>query len=386
MFVLEAVTLTFITTPLVTALYPPERRVIAVQGGASSRNHSRSTESGDGDFDKKPIVSEEYPWRHRFTVVLDKLEHMPCMMALTQLVRFPLFAPASDFSPPMSVTNTSATIMVAAAANTTTSKLSTPKVSINALRLIELSDRTSAVMKSTSSASDALIHTDPLLCIFRMFGQLNGLNAGMGMGAEMAIVPYDDLAWNVAEHARRCGAQMVLVPWLLPSSSPSGAGESNPNPNEKETSTPRIQKEHTHNPFELFFGSGSLGGDKLASQFVRGVFAQCVETDVALFVDPGHFHTHTDQHTHTHSDTSVEEGEQQQHIFLPFFGGPDDRLALEFVVQLCANPKIGATVVKMEKCGVESGAAGSDTDTKADINALAVPHQTVTSVSVVFPI
>jgi hypothetical protein len=311
------------------------------------------------------------------------------MMALTQLVRFPLFAPASDFSPPMSVTNTSATIMVAAAANTTMSKVSTPKVSINALRLIELSDRTSAVMKSTSSASDALIHTDPLLCIFRMFGQLNGLNAGMGMGAmgaEMAIVPYDDLAWNVAEHARRCGAQMVLVPWLLPSSSPSGAGESNPNQNDKETSTPRIQKEHTHNPFELFFGSGSLGGDKLASQFVRGVFAQCVEMDVALFVDPGHFHTHTDQHTHTHSDTSVEEGEQQQHICLPFFGGPDDRLALEFVVQLCANPKIGATIVKMEKCGVESGAAGSDIDTKADINALAVPHQTVTSVSVVFPI
>ena len=35
------------------------------------------------------------------------------------------------------------------------------------------------------------------------------------------------------------------------------------------------------------------------------------------------------------------------HLFLPFFGGPDDRLALEFVVQLCAHPGVSATVVRV---------------------------------------
>jgi len=35
-----------------------------------------------------------------------------------------------------------------------------------------------------------------------------------------------------------------------------------------------------------------------------------------------------------------------QHIFLPFFGGPDDRLALTFLLQLCENPIVTATVVR----------------------------------------
>jgi len=44
------------------------------------------------------------------------------------------------------------------------------------------------------------------------------------------------------------------------------------------------------------------------------------------------------------------------HIFLPFFGGPDDRLALEFVVGLCRrNERLRATVVRLKK--VESGGA-----------------------------
>jgi len=38
-----------------------------------------------------------------------------------------------------------------------------------------------------------------------------------------------------------------------------------------------------------------------------------------------------------------------QHLFLPFFGGPDDRLALSFLVQLCTNTSVNATVIKMQK-------------------------------------
>ncbi|KAH0826160.1 Sodium/hydrogen exchanger [Lanmaoa asiatica] len=81
MFVLEALTLTFITTPLVTALYPPERRarvgetVPPVEGDERGQNDEKAS-----------IITEEQPWRHRFTVVLDKLDHIPGAMALTQLV------------------------------------------------------------------------------------------------------------------------------------------------------------------------------------------------------------------------------------------------------------------------------------------------------------
>lgn len=72
--------------------------------------------------------------------------------------------------------------------------------------------------------------------------------------------------------------------------------------------------------------------------------------------------------------------QQQQHVFLPFFGGPDDRLALEFVIQICANPRIRGTVVRITKCdvgkennlvvpGVDSGNEGKNME---EINALTV--------------
>jgi hypothetical protein len=54
------------TTPLVTALYPPERRVIATSDGAPPK--TRDDECRDFDADKKSLVNEEQPWRHRFTV------------------------------------------------------------------------------------------------------------------------------------------------------------------------------------------------------------------------------------------------------------------------------------------------------------------------------
>jgi len=38
-----------------------------------------------------------------------------------------------------------------------------------------------------------------------------------------------------------------------------------------------------------------------------------------------------------------------KHIFLPFFGGADDRSALQLVVQLCLNPRLSATVVRITK-------------------------------------
>ncbi|KAG1780765.1 Sodium/hydrogen exchanger family-domain-containing protein [Suillus placidus] len=338
MFVLEALTLTFMTTPLVTALYPPERRVIANSGGAPPQ--TRDEEDRDFDADKKSLVNEEQPWRYRFTVILDKLEHMPCMMALTQLA-----------CPPVPDISLTTVVSMSGASDPAPLKHKTPEVSISALRLIELSDRTSAVMKS--STADTLIHTDPLLGIFRMFGELNDLP----VSTSLTIVPYDDLAYNVADHAKRNASQLILLPWLPPCASTAETNEG-----------AMLRREKSdHNPFEVIFGtSRDKSASAIHSQFVRGVFAQS-ETDVALFVDPGN-------HLNMGAGTGG-----SYHIFLPFFGGPDDRLALEFVVQLCANPKINATVVKMEKREIENTEVErpptAHSDIKADTNSLALPYQ-----------
>jgi len=111
-------------------------------------------------------------------------------------------------------------------------------------------------------------------------------------------------------------------------------------------------------PLANLFGSATAEpadapSSLLYSQFARRVFAEA-PTDVALFIDRGL----------APSETA---GGYGQHIFFPFFGGPDDRTALAFVVQLCAHPAISATVVRVTK---------TDEPTEVDLQTPAPTHQT----------
>ena len=299
MFIVEALTLTCLTKPLVSVLYPLEYR-------------NRADEMVLGDERGRPNekVFEDKPWCHRVTVVLCQLDHIPSAMALTQLV-IPSHNAPSNVTSTMTKTDT-------------IGKLKAPEVSLDVLKLVDLSDRTSAIMKS--SAADDLVHVDPVLGIFRMFGELNEL----AVTTSLLVIPYDDFARNVAEHAQRNGSNLILLPWLLPTTTANtsdlAAGGTG--------LTPRTPKAD-HNPFDiLFHGARSKPSSDIHSQLVRDVFAQS-KVDIALFID-------------TRDGPGSGIG-GPMHVFLPFFGGPDDRLALTYVVQLCLNPRMTATVVRLTK-------------------------------------
>ena len=288
MFVLESLILTFMTTPLVNLIYPPKYRTFGL--GNISRAGSSDTleEKYVGRGSKR---AEDEPLRHRFVVVLDEFKHMPGIMALTKLV-----LPHTSEDPASRLTKSS-------------------KASVHALRLIEFSERTSSAMKF--AMSDMLIKTDPLVNVFKMFGEQSNIS----ISASLSVVPPNDWAHSVTEHAERLGSQFVLIPWIPPSSgSTTDSSESGAKPE--------------LNPFDTFFGLSSKDNSTstLYSHFVRGVF-RYAKTDVALFVDLG--------------DNAGTNGEQ--HILFPFFHGPDDRLALELVVQLCMNPRMSATVIRVGK-------------------------------------
>ncbi|PPQ69428.1 hypothetical protein CVT24_001477 [Panaeolus cyanescens] len=388
MFVLEALVLTFLTTPMVTFLYPPHlRRRITTNGPTFGYVPDDEANAG-----KKQAIRDEGDMRTRFTVVLDKLEHVPGMMAFTQLLQ-PL--------PPQPSHNRqrTASSVHEAARHSTSSRgeISTPLMSAEALRLIELSDRVSAVMKS--SVSDALLQTDPLLSIFCMYGQLNGIQ----VNPSLSVVKFDDLAYSVADHARNYGSDMILVPWLPPA--PSAFDGEPSDPHHQAGTTPQqvsialpptatsgppaptssaVKSPTSHNPFDLLFrasafksptGASTPGGHDaphsvsvIHSQFVRGVFAQAT-TDVALFVDQSILDSAS-----IIGKPSL--GGMQQHIFLPFFGGPDDRAALELVVQICSNnPRVRGTVLRLSKVeNSEAGDATAGIDPKRleELNALTI--------------
>ena len=92
MFVFEALFLTFMTTPVVMLLYPPEVRTRVTSTGPDygavtegTAKDANQTESGTA----KPRLSDDSDgeaWKSHFTVVLDKIEHLPGMMTITQLI------------------------------------------------------------------------------------------------------------------------------------------------------------------------------------------------------------------------------------------------------------------------------------------------------------
>lgn len=295
----------------------------------------------------KPAPTAEHDFKNRFSVVLNKIENLPAVMTLTQLLQPGL---------PSLSTVTSATSKLDTDDITNDGKPLMPELPktpdvqpralvVDALRLIELTDRTSAVMQSAEA--DELIHQDPVLSIFRTFGHINRVP----ISASLAVVNQESFSSRIAEHAREKDTEMVILPWH------SGTHSLDELASESQT---------VYNPFNGIFGHGRSDNapSVMYSQFIRRVFATS-PTDVALFVDRGTSHS------------GSLSGAYGQHILLPFSGGPDDRLALDFVVQLCANPTVTATVIRINK--LEDDAALSPTDTiETDVKptAQATVHST----------
>jgi hypothetical protein len=304
MFVVHAIILTFMTTPLTLLFYPEKHRV--------QDKPRREIEEG------KPQQQTEADTRTKFALILDKIEQLPAAMTLTQLLQ-PL-AGASDTSLHSGSSNVSEKATEAVTLPTLSNGPAPYQIRIDALRLIELTARTSAVLRSQESES--LMHSDPVISIFRTFGYLNRLP----VSTTLSVVNYDNFSTAVADHVRESESEMVIVPWCRFSRSDVGAEGA------------------THNPFDLVFGR-SAGADMTSAvvytDFIRKIFLRS-PADVALFVDQ------------TVSASQSKLGGTEQHLFLPFFGGPDDRLALSFVVQLCGNSNVTATVVRITKTEVLS--------------------------------
>ena len=332
MFVLKALVLTCATTPTVCFIYPPHLRIRATLSGPSSAHVHGCTDDESNAGSRKHSVKHngDGVTKRRFTVVLDKFEHLPSILAITQLLQPP---------PPYSQTKS----------DSSQSPGNQAETNFGALRPIELADRPSDVMKS--SATDSLLHTDPLIAVFRAFAELNGLP----VSSALSIVPFNSLAASVAEHVSGFSTQVVLIPWL-----PSTQAPEIP-----DTGAPSATQDRNA-PFDSL-NRGDHPTSLVHSQFLRGVFEQA-GTNVALLF--------------RHAPFGARE---QTHLFLPFFGGPDDRLALNFVVQLCTNPRVSATVVRITKSDIQADVSvpeaayivSDDDDDKAEeitqANATTIP-------------
>lgn len=349
MFVVEALVLTFITTPLTLLVYPASVRTF----------HSGSKAKKDHEADEKkkgpapPIRGGAYDTvdkKLRIAVMLHKLEHMSPLMTITQLL-----GPANRSVSSLSSGTAVGSATISQTSDTprddkvTSSESQTPSPTIDALRLMDLSDRTSAVMYGSVTAE--LLARDPLVSAMRTFARIHRIPVST---AALSVTPQDEFPTKISERAAEVSADLVLVPWntsLHPVVEPRSPGR---------------HHEHTSgNPFEGLFRTGStsnLSAERSAAivyaQFVRKVFSTS-SIDVGLFIE----------RDASGEGISAEFGEKPRpvidgyHIFFPYFGGPDDRLALNFIIQLCGNGNgsVQATIVRMFKTEADTSADASKT-------------------------
>ena len=284
--------------------YPPKYRIHV--------KTDQNENSDLSDVEGLPSGGSEDEYKSRFAVVLDKLEQLPAIMTITQLL-------SHSSSPTLPATSDSSSDEKASAREATLFR----PVSVDALRLIELTERASAVMMSAEA--DYVLQTDPLVSVFRTFGTLNRVP----VKASISVVSYDEFSNSVARHVEHSASHMLLVPLKITGSdvtaSPAG-----------------------FNPLDHLFKrtvTTDNSSEAVNSHYIRKIFAG-TKADVCLIIDRG---------------LSTSGTPADRHIFLPFFGGPDDRLALSLVVQFCAgNHGVTASVVRIK------GASGTEPLEKPD--------------------
>uniref|UniRef100_A0A0K3CR48 BY PROTMAP: gi/472580446/gb/EMS18246.1/ cation/H+ exchanger [Rhodosporidium toruloides NP11] gi/647395135/emb/CDR36334.1/ RHTO0S02e00540g1_1 [Rhodosporidium toruloides] n=1 Tax=Rhodotorula toruloides TaxID=5286 RepID=A0A0K3CR48_RHOTO len=356
------VVLTIASTPLTLAFYPPRHR--------PSTKHTPPISS---TLDSKPRSSLDKSslslrMRTRFIVMLDQLESLGAAMVFTHLLAS---VPVTDGeaakvggSSQGGATLTSGDGLLApthegTTSTTSTSPASTPlppasqqqQLEVTPLRLVELTERGSGVMLASEEAASHLAR-DPLVSLYRTFASLpssSGVHVATG---EFAMTAAENWPETVARCTEEGAAELLVVPWKLGSA--SGPREEG-----------NVVESFIPNPFEALFGnavpgsltSAQVSGAPLFAAFLRDVFLE-TSCDVGVLLDCS-----------CPSAPSI--AHAPKHLYVPFFGGADDRTCLEIAVQLVKRSAgaVTATVLVVTRAAepteedqAANGLDRSDTD------------------------
>ncbi|BGP30353.1 K(+)/H(+) antiporter [Rhodotorula toruloides] len=333
MFVVMALVTTFATTPLTLAFYPVWYRI-------KSDRERRGLPSTPTDKTSSSTFGDEKP-RSRFAVVVEQFEHLPAVMAFLRLVQAPATVEAGT---KLALTSAAKDEKDESPAATASNGTLPTLLHIAFLRLVELTDRTSALLRAAESES-TLLRSDALSTVVRAFA--NGLGVETRSMA-LAIVAQEGYSRQVAEFAEESESEVVVLPWALPVASSTTAIPAGSTQPKASTSTQAgVAESWIPNPLEAYFnGTGSSLASTMTIQgavgyasYLREVYAEA-PCDVAVFID----------HSDTAASTDVPISAGKAHLFLAFHGGSDDRLALGLLVQLVtANPGHSATVIRIER-------------------------------------
>ncbi|KAL2266141.1 hypothetical protein VTJ83DRAFT_5493 [Remersonia thermophila] len=324
MFVVMALVTTVATTPLTKVFYPSwyQKKVERWRRGEIDWNGDPidHPESGHEAGIEKPVESQI-----RRLMVHLRLDSLPSIFTFINLL-----SPDSVSTTPGSPDDK---------AEGLTPKQGDAQVAkkrpleVHGLRVIELSDRTSSVMHLTSG-EDFYSLRDPVVNAFRAFSQLHDL----AVSGTTAVVPIDSYAETLVSHASDVSSDFALIPW----GEGGGVSEEQSFP-----TTPHLS-ERFMSATHLELITQTL--DKASRTCNAGIFIDNGFGGTTKPVDrPGLDRTRSALSIRSHRQemTALPVVDKSHHVLLPFFGGPDDMVAMRLVLQLAKNRHVTASVVRI---------------------------------------
>ncbi|KAI0408423.1 K+ homeostasis protein Kha1 [Xylaria palmicola] len=314
MFVVMAIVTTVATTPLTKLLYPPWYRV-----------KLEKWKRGEIDWDGKPLTntdsdepasSKTVPNSNigRLLIYL-RLDSLPSLFTFISLL-------GEEYASTLSSTSRDNADQAPV--------IKKRPLEVHALRILELTERTSSVMKVTEGEDAS--RRDPVVNAVRTFSQLNDV----AVSGSVVVAPEESYAETVTTHALEQKSDFVLIPW-------SETGSTT----EDQSISFRISSE------DRFTGKSHL-------DFIRNTLGKAA-CNTGIFISNGFsgiapIEKSRQAFSRTVSITSMRShkeaalppiADKTHHIFLPYIGGVDDRVSLSFVLQLAKNPNVTATIAHL---------------------------------------
>jgi hypothetical protein len=336
---------TFSTTPLAAWLYPPsyQKKLASWKRGEIDWDTGEPISSSGSSRDDPISAKAASDDRIRRLLVYLRLDNMPATLGLVTLFGIPFDSETRRHPGASTIEEAKAST------SATASSESVPKrpVRAHALRLVQLTDRDSSVM--TVSQVDEYSRNDPVVNTFRTVGQLHNVAAS----GEVAVMPETRFAEVLINKSSNISADLLLVPW----SETGGVGDS------QILSSTGI-KDKLAQSYTNFVKSITA-----ATQHNIAIFFPQSGTDAAAIAQSGE----RAKLTRTYSFSSIKHDlpdvamtARSHHIFLPYFGGDDDRYALHLVLQLLEKPDVTATIVRVFVQSATEGAESEGNNTLDD--------------------
>lgn len=320
-----ALVTTFATTPLTAVLYPPEyqRKIEAWKRGEIDWDTGKPlSEESSSNRDSVTYEKMENTKVHRMLVYL-RLDNMPPLMAFMALLGNTPQARRAKVHPTRTLEDGDEDLRPSFSTK--------HPIEAHGVHLLELTERESSVMQ-VSELDEYSMH-DPLVNTFRTIGHMHNL----AVSGEVTVLPETSFSEALTSKALDQESDFLLLPW----------SETGSMSETQQISSDSASKKLATSSYISFISSAlkrtPCNTAVLINRNFGGASAPKSSERSGLFRTKSAVSIHSGR-----QNPSAPVTDRSHHIFLPYFGGTDDRFALRLVLQMAENEEVTATIIHFE--------------------------------------